>query len=1005
MNRYLQARKYINIKEVKRLHEKKVAKQIALQEQQYLLYFTENTIPKYYNWETGQFNENPLAEVKSAVFKRLEEIDDALLEGMTMKDFKYLYGGEIGSQILSISPTLVSSTFAQDLISASGEVTSHMFGPEFPGSHVNSIGDFDKPESLSKVDAQASASWNSIQDVTPSGWTPDSSYEYVSSASDVVSPGQETDTFKDTHFGEVAISGDTISLSTGNDDSEDNTVDIEDLKTLFPGITFPKGVPDQHGEVYDPTEASMILRTFKSVSVGQVISFDYSFTSLETEEDTAGIVGPTGFEAIQSYRGANREIAGGDGNVDDYGFVLVGNSVEKIVSVFAKDGNNSDFNFTDVDGQFKPEILQSRFPLTGKYSYTVKQSDIDSYGNLKFFIGVMDGEGGSFESNIDITNLSIIDGKRAAAGQLGKTTDAYDLGTSVASLDPNKKKKEKEQEERRRKFEQERLKKDKEYKKKEEERKRKEEERKRKEEEEKKKEKKPLTLNQVEKIYMKKYANPNDPEDAYRRYKVWEYNYGIISYFTKDAADGTYNYEEAGRISAMIPFRMNRFIPFRIGAKMTGRAPSTESEVMAHANKYKKHKKEIDNYNAVKEWERTIKNPYFVALKARRAKAKAAKKEKEKAGQLGKTTAAYGDGTPKYRPYDGRDEKEDWNNWKEKIKARDNAKKLTPKQKQQQKQVQKAISDNPEIANAIEKLGSQAKTYFDYLTNNLPDVIDNKYLGKKYVNNIFKDASVNSKGNIHVGDNIVGTGGKATYNKKTGKVTIPFNYDFDTNAQEIAKNPERLQNKTGFKKVIIDLTKAVGGEYGLDSLPVAPAGRVTATAKSLGGAKQRPGKVTMSAAEVNKLNPLLHAQIVGTTGLMRLSTDVSATDASTLASERKTKKKKKKKNQRLGQANESAELYPGQPSPNGFPDTPPPKMVNGYHPEFGKRSDRYRRLDPVSAVVMNKVGTEDPETNKQVAAAAKKPKVKLVPNTRSKTDKVTEAVWPKGLWSKAKRYW
>ena len=68
-------------------------------------------------------------------------------------------------------------------------------------------------------------------------------------------------------------------------------------------------------------------------------------------------------------------------------------------------------------------------------------------------------------------------------------------------------------------------------------------------------------------------------------------------------------------------------------------------------------------------------------------------------------------------------------------------------------------------------------------------------------------------------------------------------------------------------------------------------------------------------------------------------------------------------------------LYPGQPSPNGFPDTPPPKMVNGYHPEFGKRSDRYRTLDPISAKTMNKVGTDDPKTNKQVAAAAKKPKV------------------------------
>ena len=98
---------------------------------------------------------------------------------------------------------------------------------------------------------------------------------------------------------------------------------------------------------------------------------------------------------------------------------------------------------------------------------------------------------------------------------------------------------------------------------------------------------------------------------------------------------------------------------------------------------------------------------------------------------------------------------------------------------------------------------------------------------------------------------------------------------------------------------------------------------------------------------------------------------------------RKNKLKNKlKSNNNLQKPNPNA-LYPGQPSPNGFPDTQPPKMINGYHPEFGKRSNRYRRLDPVSAMVMNKVKTDDPETNKQVAAAAKKPKVKT-----NKTGKV-----------------
>ena len=167
MSLYTKARKHINMNRVKELHEKKITERIALQEQQYLLHFTQNVVPKHYDWRTGKFNENSLSlmQVNDIVLKRLEEIDDALSEGMTTKDFSYLYGGTVVSDIVSINPELVSSTFAQDLISASGEVTSHMFGPDFPGSHINSIGDFGKPESLSKVDAQAHITTN--HEVTP----------------------------------------------------------------------------------------------------------------------------------------------------------------------------------------------------------------------------------------------------------------------------------------------------------------------------------------------------------------------------------------------------------------------------------------------------------------------------------------------------------------------------------------------------------------------------------------------------------------------------------------------------------------------------------------------------------------------------------------------------------------------------------------------------------------------------------------------------------------------
>jgi hypothetical protein len=55
------------------------------------------------------------------------------------------------------------------------------------------------------------------------------------------------------------------------------------------------------------------------------------------------------------------------------------------------------------------------------------------------------------------------------------------------------------------------------------------------------------------------------------------------------------------------------------------------------------------------------------------------------------------------------------------------------------------------------------------------------------------------------------------------------------------------------------------------------------------------------------------------------------------------------------------ELYPGQPSPNGFPDNPPPEMANGYHPDFGKRVKWYTKMDDISAKTMSNCPTGDQE--------------------------------------------
>lgn len=51
--------------------------------------------------------------------------------------------------------------------------------------------------------------------------------------------------------------------------------------------------------------------------------------------------------------------------------------------------------------------------------------------------------------------------------------------------------------------------------------------------------------------------------------------------------------------------------------------------------------------------------------------------------------------------------------------------------------------------------------------------------------------------------------------------------------------------------------------------------------------------------------------------------------------------------------------YPDKPSPMGYPDGPTPEQINGWHPEYGKRSDYFGKLDPISAKSMPKTGDQE----------------------------------------------
>jgi len=51
--------------------------------------------------------------------------------------------------------------------------------------------------------------------------------------------------------------------------------------------------------------------------------------------------------------------------------------------------------------------------------------------------------------------------------------------------------------------------------------------------------------------------------------------------------------------------------------------------------------------------------------------------------------------------------------------------------------------------------------------------------------------------------------------------------------------------------------------------------------------------------------------------------------------------------------------YPDKPAKAGYPDEPPPEMVNGWHPEYGKDKGYYNKLDPQSANAMPSTGNTE----------------------------------------------
>ena len=226
------------------------------------------------------------------------------------------------------------------------------------------------------------------------------------------------------------------------------------------------------------------------------------------------------------------------------------------------------------------------------------------------------------------------------------------------------------------------------------------------------------------------------------------------------------------------------------------------------------------------------------------------------------------------------------------------------------------------VSDMASQIGTAGKVYISYLSGGLEDgSIDNDFLGADYVNNAFANADINQDGNIVVGDNVIGSGGAPSYDPSTGEVTIPFNYDFDTNQEQIMKDPDKYDvNASVLTAAGMVSAWILGGAYGLDSVPVPGAGYATWLAKSVGSAQPTTGHgITMSLDELRTVNPYL---------VQQLEYQGIITEGISLSEGWESPKHTyidKDQQKRWFKEKDVAPVYPKKA---------PPKMMNGYHPDL-----------------------------------------------------------------------
>jgi hypothetical protein len=175
-----------------------------------------------------------------------------------------------------------------------------------------------------------------------------------------------------------------------------------------------------------------------------------------------------------------------------------------------------------------------------------------------------------------------------------------------------------------------------------------------------------------------------------------------------------------------------------------------------------------------------------------------------------------------------------------------------------------------------------AETFIKYITNTLPEVLDNEYLGQEYVDQMIKQGSIDTDpdsptyGTFQAGENVIGGAQPPTYDPETGKISIKYNYDYKTNAQDFADKEAAGQEIGPLSKLYHFMAGPYSSDASLnvlgskvpilgnafDALAGVLASELINNAKNFGGAEGKPGELTIDVEELKDKNYTLFMDLV-----------------------------------------------------------------------------------------------------------------------------------------------